>query len=395
MIENLVLVSSILSVPVLAGALKDRSVSGTVRAVVKILAPTVGIFPLCYMFDSILQDAGVQTSFDPAHATPGTIVVIAFGAISYLVSMKLVIFGEKIGSQEQTGISGDLRTATEAAISIIEPRLEEHVSNLQKKTAETLEAKMGAYVLQVGDSTGYLVSRLDKLEDSMRSSIGSVESLRSMADKGQNTLESQQEMLEKISSLAGTMQVLHDGLQERYSVLEARIESLGRSPEAKEDAEEATKETKLTVQDGSANRRIGIEAQHEMASYLSSIGFEIKEGSSTGEADYIIRREGRIVAIGSNKAYMLYDEPKRMQRRISEKEVDPEIVLARKLQVPMVIFVTNRRNNRRWAHVVKRDDLAEWNGVSTPVMLAKDDEQSGIILQEEISSVLASFGAVA
>lgn len=159
--------------------------------------------------------------------------------------------------------------------------------------------------------------------------------------------------------------------------------------------QEATKETKLTVQDGSANRRIGIEAQHEMASYLSSIGFEIKEGSSTGEADYIIRREGRIVAIGSNKAYMLYDEPKRMQRRISEKEVDPEIVLARKLQVPMVIFVTNRKNNRRWAHVVKIDDLAEWSGISTPVMLAKNDEQSGIILQEEISSVLASFGAVA
>ncbi|MBI5377064.1 MAG: hypothetical protein HZA82_00355, partial [Thaumarchaeota archaeon] len=99
-------------------------------------------------------------------------------------------------------------------------------------------------------------------------------------------------------------------------------------------------------------------------------------------------------AIGSSKSYMLYDEPKRMQRRINANDVTPEMILAKKLHAPLVIFVRNRKNGRRWANLIPPERLNSWQGESTPVILAKDDPESGKILDGEFLSILASLGAL-
>ena len=131
-----------------------------------------------------------------------------------------------------------------------------------------------------------------------------------------------------------------------------------------------------------------------MAEILRSVGFEIVVEHGTGMPDYIIKDEddNTITAAGSNKSFTLHDEPKRMQRRISAKDCQPEIILAKKLHVPMVLFVTNRNNGRRWSSIVKSSELEEWTGVSTPVMLAKNDEDSGQILKVEFSNNLVDLG---
>ena len=106
----------------------------------------------------------------------------------------------------------------------------------------------------------------------------------------------------------------------------------------------------------------------------------------------MIRDAGTIIAAGSNKSFTLYDEPKRMQRRVSSKDCQPELILAKKIDVPMVLFITNRRNGRRWMSIVKSSNLEEWKGESTPVMLAKDDDDSGQILEEEFCSNIVNLG---
>jgi predicted nuclease with TOPRIM domain len=395
MIFNLALISSIVSTPILAGALKDRSPSGTVRTLTKIISPVVGIFPLCYLFYTLLQAAGIQTSFDSGQPQNyGAIPLILFAGCSYLISLKLVEFGEKIGKEERCGIRDDTRNVTEQVEQILVPKLQEHASQVETRTGIILDKKLGEYMSHLDGTLVKIVTGFEELKDACYENVNFSENIRSTNDKVQQTLGEVKTELESLRGFTGEVVDLCNKLDEKNIILQSRIEAL--EPE-KQDRDMDTQDeagAKLTSQDGMANRTIGLEAQHEMARYLGEIGFDIKESRGAGEADYIIRKKDEIVAIGSNKAYMLYNEPKRMQRRISSKDVEPEIILAKKLQVPLVILVTNRRNGRRWVAIVSENDLSQWSGVSTPVILAKDDEPSEKILQEDFASVLGTMGAV-
>jgi len=395
MILDLVLVSSIIPIPILAGALKGKSSSGTVRSLTKIISPIAGIFPLCYLFYTLLQAAGIRISFDPGQSQNyGTIPLILFAGCFLLISLRLVRFGEKIGKEERCGIRDDTRNVTEQVEQILIPKLQEHASQVEARTGAVLDKKLKEFVLHFDCTITQITNGFDTLKDAYCECTNSNDNMVSTNKEIRQTLDDIKTELEGLRGFTGEMVDLCNKLDEKNIILQSRIEAL--EPEKQDEKTDTQDETgaKLTSQDGMANRTIGLEAQHEMARYLTEIGFDIKESRGAGEADFIIRKKDEIVAIGSNKAYMLYNEPKRMQRRISSKDVEPEMILARKLQVPMVILVTNRRNGRRWADIIKQDDLSEWSGVSTPVMLAKDDEQSGKILQEEFSSVLATFGAV-
>ncbi|MHB8545218.1 MAG: hypothetical protein ACYDAJ_00425 [Nitrosotalea sp.] len=395
MILDLVLVSSIVSIPILAGALKDRSPSGTVRTLTKIISPVVGIFPLCYLFYTLLQATGIRISFDLGQSQNyGAIPLILFAGCSYLISLKLVEFGEKIGKEERCGIRDDTRNVTEQVEQILVPKLQEHASQVETRTGTVLDKKFGEYISHLDGTLVQIVTGFENLKDACYENANSSENIRSTNEKVQQTLGEVKTELESLRGFIGEVVDLCNKLDEKNIILQSRIEAL--EPE-KQDRDMDTQDeagAKLTSQDGMANRTIGLEAQHEMARYLGEIGFDIKESRGAGEADYIIRKKDEIVAIGSNKAYMLYNEPKRMQRRISFKDVEPEVILAKKLQVPLVILVTNRRNGRRWASLVSEDEISQWSGVSTPVILAKDDEPSEKILQEDFASVLGTIGAV-
>ena len=89
---------------------------------------------------------------------------------------------------------------------------------------------------------------------------------------------------------------------------------------------------------------------------------------------------------------MLYDEPKRNQRHISPEDIIPEIVAAQKQKVPVIIAVKNRSNGRKWACLISFEQLTDWKGVSTPVMLSKNDPESGNELQEMFRKLLRQLG---
>jgi len=399
MILEIALVSSILAVPILAGALKDKSSSGTIRVLTTVIAPVAGIFPLCYLFYTILQQAGVQVSFDgSSQSSYGSVVVIIFAGVSYFISLRMVRFGEEIARQESSGLRYDILNVAEQVWAIMEPKLYEHESKVEAITKETFDKKMKGYTLHFDQVTNNMSSTLRFLKDAFVQNTASNASLVSANKEMRQELDELRKEHKDSNGLSFEMMGLCNKYDEKIAIAETKAEALdsiiqqqGQKMQQPQDQET---DTILTPQDGMANRTIGIEEQHKMAGYLKSIGFDIKESHGAGEADFILRNDGEIVAIGSNKAYTLYDEPKRMQRRISLKDVEPEIILAKKLQMPLVVLVTNRKNCRRWACIIKQDGLSEWTGVSTPVMLAKDDESSGRILQEEFASVLAGFGAV-
>lgn len=392
MILEIALISSMLSVPVLIGAVKEKSTSETVHVLAKALGPATGIFPLCYLCYTILPHAGIPVSLELGHPDWGTVILIIFGVFSYFFSVPFVIFGEKIGhevySEGKTG-----REAADTALRILEPKLDEHATRLENRMDSLLDGKVGGYMARLDDIARQMISGFDGFAKTCIQDSKSREALRSAAERSQKTQAASEKNLDNLGGITASLIMVLDHLEEDHKILEARIEALSGTKEEEED--EGLIDTKLTPLDGRASRTTGIEMQHEMARYLEGRGFEVTESNGPGHADYIIRYNGNIVAVGSNKAYTLVDEPKRMQRRISAKDVEPELVLARKLKVPMVLFVTNIRNGRRWAQVVKVEELAGWEGVSTPVIMAKDDEASDKRLEEDFATVLASFGVVA
>jgi hypothetical protein len=283
---------------------------------------------------------------------------------------------------------------TEQVEQILIPKLQEHASQVEARTGIVLDKKLEEFVLHFDHTITQITNGFDTLKDAYCECTNSNDNMASTNKELRQTLDDIKTELESLRGFTGEIVDLCNKLDEKNIILQSRIETL--EPEKQEPETDTQDETgaKLTSQDGMANRTIGLEAQHEMARYLGEIGFDIKESHGAGEADYIIRKKDAIVAIGSNKAYMLYNEPKRMQRRISSKDVEPEIILAKKLQVPLVILVTNRKNGRRWAGLVSENDLSQWSGISTPVILAKDDESSEKVLQEDFANVLGTIGAV-
>jgi hypothetical protein len=280
----------------------------------------------------------------------------------------------------------------------MEPKLQEHAIKVETRTKEILDEKMKGYTIHFDQEVYKIASGFQLLKDAFVQNTASNASLVSVNKGMLQELDELRKEHKDFNGLSFELISLCNKYDEKIAIAETKAEALdsimqqqGQKIQQSQDQEI---NTILTPQDGMANRTIGIEEQHKMADYLKSIGFDIKESHGAGEADYILRKDNEIVAIGSNKAYTLYDEPKRMQRRISTKDVEPEIILAKKLQMPLIVFVTNRKNGRRWACIIEQDGLSEWTGVSTPVMLAKDDESSGRILQEEFASVLAGFGAM-
>lgn len=187
-----------------------------------------------------------------------------------------------------------------------------------------------------------------------------------------------------------------DAVPQLREELEARIEAIKMLQEDVPNTDGAPK-TVLTPEDGRANRIRGHEQQDEMAQALRGFGFEVTVGHGIGKPDFKIRMSGgvKITAVGSNKAYTLHDELKRMQRRVTYKDCLPEAVLAKKLGVPMVLFVTNTSNGRRDMLIVGPDELKEWKGVSTSVRLAKNDARTGAELEEEFAKGIVALGGKA
>jgi Holliday junction resolvase len=152
--------------------------------------------------------------------------------------------------------------------------------------------------------------------------------------------------------------------------------------------------TTLTPDDGRASRDIGDKTEEEFASTFRSAGVGVDRRKAQGNPDItLLSSDGtKVVAVVNTKSYMLYDEPKRNQRHISPEDIIPEIIAAQKHKVPVIIAVKNRSNGRKWLYLIPFEQVADWKGVSTPVMLSKNDTESGNELKEIFQKMLRQLG---
>lgn len=379
---------------ILPGALKNLSDNSIIRIYVRIGAAIVGIFPILHEFDILIK--ALLTTLDAnVNSSIYTIVILIFSVISFIISWKLVEFGERVASYEHEGLKYDVTAVSETIKQSFEPLLQEFVAGVKSKISDPLgnsvlilAEQQKKQSVQYSEIVRNYEEKLTNYQELLVYSDIQITKVPKILEKHENRVEEFFKIKELYDLLISRVEALE---YEKRKLLEKR---LALESDKDTSTNENYQDTKLTNLDGISNRNIGLKEQEKIVEYLRSLGFEVTIGRGAGEPDLILKKNGIIVAIISVKSFMLYDEPKRMQRRISKEKVEPELILAKKIPTKLVIFVINRRNCRRWTQIIQPDDLDSWQGVSTPVVLAKDDKESGIELESQFLSVLASLGAI-
>ena len=387
--------------PMLAGILKRHLRSGTAKAAVRILAPTVAALSSTLMLDVLFVNTKQVTELAATSDIWYILGLVAFTiGVGYLF-FRTVKIGSKIADLERVGVQKDLKNGVNRACEAIDPMLESFREN------------MGTSIRQ--DVSAYLAGQRSAIADLGKKLEGYASTLGKLA----NTVSS---LTEVINGFHDTMDKVAEYFAKNpdaYRELIARIEAIKdmQQPDDEEKPEESRQKvgetgkqgkdgfadgtapataTKITTQGGRANHEAGHKQQDEMGQLLRDKGFDVKVGHGIGEPDFIIRlRKNGVttnVAAIANKFYSLRDEPKKRQRRISVKDCRPELALAKELKIPMILIVTNRINGQMWMYIVNADELKTWKGISTPVMLVKGDEGTGQELEEEFANNIVKLG---
>lgn len=185
------------------------------------------------------------------------------------------------------------------------------------------------------------------------------------------------DLLQRINEKEEALDLLRNELEagEVGDAGNERQETLGVQPSSR-----------LTSEDGRANRIKGLEAQKELADVVRGWGLTMRVGYSKGVPDFKVMRDDELVAVIACKAFTL-SEGGTKQRRVARDDIIAELKYARSKKVPLVIAVKNLIIGRWWMHWVPAGELAEFDGISTPVILAEDGSEAVNILEESVKGV--------
>jgi hypothetical protein len=150
---------------------------------------------------------------------------------------------------------------------------------------------------------------------------------------------------------------------------------------------------KLTKLQGMANRERGNKAQLKFAEeVLRGAGKPLDNSIKEGTPDYIFWAPGspetrKAKAVGAFKALTLKEDGTR-QRHIPRRKVLAELRMATKYAVPMILFVMNFTNGRIWAKVIPVNELKDFTGLTTPLILVEGDPQAEKTCKETLQMAL-------
>jgi Holliday junction resolvase/prefoldin subunit 5 len=316
---------------------------------------------------------------------------------SVFLSLWLVEFGERIG--DRAGIAReaavqDASKATEASLSGIldgfNARLNvsltsttEAVQRSVSSTTDSLDRRMKALEAELAGLRKELATQGTRYGSLFASYDTMAGGYNRIVNEYKEQMETVRRETESLRDERERLRALRETYERLTELLEERTASAGDNT-PKEGAV-------LTSEDREASRRIGREAEREFAEYFRDEGFESVERVGEGDPDLVLKSHGKVAAMVNTKSYMLYDEPKRNQRRIGLDDVIPETAAATRLKAPLLLAVKNRRNGRVWLCLVSPEELKDWKGTSTPLILSKDDPESGKQLQEMVQDVLGKL----
>jgi len=433
-------------IPLFAGALKDYSSHGIIRILARFLVPTISAvaitsFVMLSHSEMLSSTFGIEfmpeEDFDNSSNEYAIIILVAIISfvLLWLLFYKLISFGERIGRQEDTGLQSDGTKITQQVNHIITPTLDEFTEKIQNNSEENLKS----FKSELIDIIIPEINKIAKNQQTIQEKIAIFNANEEQRGLHQDVHDghiiqlidnqkNQNDILKTVKEWIGQNPNTYEILLSRteainYAVAQSKNRNSSynevKNTTNNDDSNTSYSSAKLTTFDGIANRSIGHKNQQEMAEFLRQKGFEIDDGHGAGQPDFIIKKKKviksidekgynemliedggfEIVAVGSNKSFTLKDQSGRKQRKIYANDCMPEIILAKKLEIPMIIFVTNRNNKRRWAKKISYDDLEnnenddkEWEGISTPLVLAQADPESADKLEEDFLTTLSSIG---
>ena len=406
---------AMLLAPVAVGALRLQISNRPLSIVAKVGSIPLGAYPSLTLFNELME------SFDVA-GSQYLQLMLGLGVLSVCISWLLVSFGERVGKKEGIRISNAVGNVSKEVKSHFLPLLDQFSYNTGKQVSglrsdvegftKDITDALDSRVKEIEGKISELSNRIDDIfaKYSERSENYSImvngynsfqKSFKGLLDDYHKDLESMRAMRAELANridIYDKMKQFQDErereLERREKELSARERNLLQSPLSNPVAPPNQKTT-LTPDDGRASRDIGDKTEEEFASTFRSAGVGVDRRKAQGDPDItLLSSDGtKVVAVVNTKSYMLYDEPKRNQRHISREDIIPEIIAAQKHKVPVIIAVKNRSNGRKWLWQIPLDQVADWKGVSTPVMLSKNDTESGNELKEIFQKMLRQLGA--
>ncbi|MDG6978783.1 MAG: hypothetical protein JRN58_06855 [Nitrososphaerota archaeon] len=144
------------------------------------------------------------------------------------------------------------------------------------------------------------------------------------------------------------------------------------------------------AESGGTGKTTKEQARNVLTEWLRSYGLdaELEEEGCIG-----VGKDGTHIAVFSSGLCTVRDEPKARQRRIYRESI-PKAAgnLARDRGVPVVLHRVNTENERMWlSDPIPSEQVENWEGVTTPVFLARNDEESLGQLQESNLRVLRAL----
>ncbi|MCL5068093.1 MAG: hypothetical protein M1368_07055 [Thaumarchaeota archaeon] len=411
---SIFLPSVMLLAPVAAGALRLQISSRPLSIVAKVGSIPLGAYPSLILFNELTE------SFDIA-GSQYLRLMLGLGVLSVCISWLLVSFGETVGKKEGIRISNAVGNVSEEVKSHFLQLLDQFNYNAGKQVSGLRSAVEGftkditdafnSKVKVMEDRYTHLSNKIDELfekyakrtenYDIMASGYNTFQkSFKSLLDDYHKDLESMKGMRTELANRIEIYEKMKQFQDERERELERREKELSDREKSLQSslpnqAALPNQKTTLTPDDGRASRDIGDKTEEEFALTFRGGGLEAERRKAQGDPDItLLSSDGsnKVVAVVNTKSYMLYDEPKRNQRHISREDIIPEIVAAQKHKVPVMIAVKNRSNGRKWLWLLPFEQVADWKGVSTPVMLSKNDTESGNELKEIFQKVLRQLG---
>lgn len=182
--------------------------------------------------------------------------------------------------------------------------------------------------------------------------------------------------------------------REEFRIELESLKNILQSSEATETPDDENQDTKLTSEEGRINRNRGFEAQNELADIIRSWGLMARVGYNKGIPDFKVLKNDKLAVVIACKAFSL-SEGGTKQRRIDRDDILAEFLYAKQKKVPLVLSVKNLITGRWWMHWVPAEEIGEFEGLSTPVILGEDSNEAASSLEESVTGVREKLQGVA
>ncbi len=366
---------------------------------------------------SFLLFYGVAVDAVNASGSTPVIVGIVVTLVVTFVSIGLVKFGEWIGEETGVGLAAAREETNRELGDDLSKLLDGFMSDFKNDVQPLAQALQGA-VSSATRSFNQSVKAVEAESAMLRKELGvlatkydSVLSNYGVIANGYNSmLKEHKEVMEaarrELGALKGERELLArdqrlcelqarhqeekekklDGKERELAVLEARSRGLVTG------VPNSGAEKVISVAEGGTGKITKEQARNALTDWLRSCGLDAKLEE---EGHIGVRKEGVEVAVFVSGLCTVRDEPKERQRRLYKESI-PNATgsVARERRVPVVLHRANTENEHMWlSDPIPPEQIESWEGVATPVFLAKNDEDSLKQLQESNLRVLRAMGA--